>query len=89
MFFTNGTENEIGILLRHIFKLGLGTIEKTFQSIHRANSDFGLPHMITGTTQILLHAKGHLDTHLLVWLQYIVENIFHRLEKKKRAYHEK
>ena len=90
MFFTDGTEDEIGILLWYIFKLGLGTIEKSFSSQStRTDGNFGLSHVITGTTLILFHAKRHLDAHLLVWLQYIVENIFHRFEKKKRADHKK
>lgn len=30
LFFSNGTEDEVGVLFRHIFQFGLGAVEEPF-----------------------------------------------------------
>src|SRR5690554_1154881 len=86
MFLPYGAEDEVGILLGHIFQFRLCTIEESFPNDPSgAYGNLRLSHMITGTAQILFHPQRHFYTHLLMWLQHFIKDILHRLEKSKGA----
>ena len=86
LFFANGTEDKVGILLRHIFQFGLGAIQEslTLQST-RTNGNLTLMHVITSSLQVFLQSEQHVDTHPLVGLKHVVQSVVGHIVEQQRT----
>ena len=62
------------MLFGHIAEFGLGAIQKALAGeSSRAYSNFALVHVIALSLDVVFNAKGNHDTHLLVWLEHLIE----------------
>ena len=85
-FLAHGAEDEVCLLLGHVVQLGLRPLEEALaRQPSRADSDLGLVDIVALTLEVALDAKGDLDTHLLVGLQDLIEDVAHRVEEAHRA----
>ena len=81
-----GTEDEVGVLFRHIFQFCLCAVEESlaFQPA-RTNGNLCLYHIVTGASGVVLQTEQNTDACLLVWLQNIVEHEVCGIEKANAA----
>lgn len=89
LLFANGAENEVGVLLGHVFQLGLGAVEEAFAfKTARTNGYFALVHVVTGSAIVFVHAEQHLYAHALVFFEHIVEGKVGGIKQGGTAYGE-
>ena len=87
LFFSNRTEDEIGILLGDKLQLRLRSIKETFASqTTRSNGNLTLMNVIPRTTEVVIKAQQDIDTHALMRFEHIVEHIIGRIEESYRPY---
>lgn len=85
----DGAKDEVCVLFRHIFQLGLGTVEKPFAGDSaRADGYLRLVDVVARLPDVVLDADGDLDAHLLVRLQHTAEDVAHGEEERYRDEHE-
>ena len=83
LLFADGAEDKVGVLFGHIFELCLSAVEKSFSGdAARTDGNLRLVDVIAGSSDVFLDSERHLDTHLLMRLENVVENIVNR-EKEK------
>ena len=86
LLLTNGTENEVGVLLRHKLQFGLRAVKKTFAfKTTRPDGNLALMNIIARSCKVLVKAKQHVYAHTLVRLHNVVEHIVGRIEEHQRA----
>lgn len=75
LFFSDGTEYEIGILLGNVFQFCLCSLEKALScQSSRTDGNLRLIHIISGAIRVILHAEDNVDSGLLMRLQHIVKD---------------
>ena len=76
MLLTYRTEDEVGLLLRHISQLGLCPLHMSLaHKSTRPDSDLGLIDIISGASEIFLHSKQDFYTSTLMVLKLMKSEI--------------
>lgn len=72
----DGAEDEVGVLLRHVFELCLRAVEEAlaFESA-RADGYLALMDVVAGMLDVVVETQQHVDAGALVGLQDVVEGI--------------
>ena len=75
----NGAEDEVGVLLGHVFELRLCAVKEAFaQQAAGADGDLGLVDVVARSAGVVLQAEGDADALLLVGLEHVVEDVVDR-----------
>ena len=84
LFLAYGTEDEVGVLLRHILELRLSTIEESLATKStRTDGYLGLNDIISCPARVVFHTQKHANTRLLVRFHDIVQDIVGRVVQGK------
>ena len=84
LLLAHRAEDEVGILFGDILQLCLRSIKEALtHQTTRANGYLRLIHVIARPARIVLQAQRHLDAHLLMGLQDLIEHIVYRKEKSQ------
>ncbi len=68
-----GAEDEVGVLLRHVFELRLSAVQEALAlKPARADGNFGLYDIVAHAARVVLQPEQDLDARLLVRLQDVV-----------------
>lgn len=79
LLLSDSAENEVGMLLGNVFKFRLSSVEESFSG-HSAGAyrDLGLIDVVAEAPGVVDNAEGNLDSHLLMRLEHVTEDIIDR-----------
>ena len=83
--FSDGAEDEVGILFGYELKLGLRAVEESLAlKAARTDGNLALVYIVSGSGKVFVKPEEHVDTCALMRLEDVVEHVVGRIEEGYR-----